>query len=252
MDFASMNKAALRSACKSARISYGGMSNDDMRAALQAFADAEAAARAADEAAVADRAGYLASLGEFGEGESAADATCPHCGVNHKDNGMTTPDDMGVNEFQDRTLHQLGTQHAEFACMGCGGEWGPVREPYVAPRKPSTKEIRGAGLKIQKDRVERNGIKQPSVGGACRSVWDACSEMQGLQDTPLTVKQVKEHAVTMGWNENNAVIEFYRWRKWVAPTQAELEAAAPDADLNAEGDPVDGAPADADAGHAGA
>ena len=235
MDFAAMNKAALRTACKDARISYGGMSNDEMRAALQAHRDAIAAERAEDEAAVADRATYLASLGEFGEGTNDEDAACPHCGINHKGNGMTTPDDEAMirngalSTSSDKTLWEAGEQHAEFACMGCGGEWGSVREPYVAPKRTSSKPT-GTGLKIEKDRVMRNGIKQPSIGGACRSVWDACAEMQALNpDTPLTVKQVKEHAATMQWNVNNATIEFYRWKKWAAPTAEELLAveAAP-------------------------
>jgi hypothetical protein len=30
----------------------------------------------------------------------------------------------------------------------------------------------------------------------------------------------------MGWNENNAVIEFYRWKKWSAPTMEETLAPA--------------------------
>lgn len=232
MDYASMNKTALRAACKDARISYGGMSNEQMRAALQTNAHILATDAEREAAQIAARAEYLASLGRFGEGETEEDAVCPHCGINHVDNGMTTPDDTGANT--DKTLHQLGTQHAEFACMGCGGEWGAVREPYVAQKRAPVQNP-GTGLKIQKDRVERNGIKQPSVGGACRSVWDACSEMQALApDVPLAVKQVKAHAVTMGWNENNAVIEFYRWRKWVAPTQAELAAVAPAPEAPAE------------------
>lgn len=238
MDFASMNKTALRAACKDARISYGGMSNEQMRAALQTAADAKAQEAALEEAAVANRAEHLASLGEFGEGTCAEDAVCPHCGINHVDNGCVTRNDEAANK-PGVTLHMEGMNH-HFECMGCGGGWGDVAAPYSKPTRAPVQNP-GTGLKIQKDRVERNGIKQPSVGGACRSVWDACSEMQALTpDVPLAVKQVKAHAVTMEWNENNAVIEFYRWRKWVAPTQAEL-----DADLNAEGDPQDGVPAEA-------
>ncbi len=171
----------------------------------------------------------LSTLGEFGMGSNAETAACPHCGINHTDNGMLRADDFAPNS--NFTLHQLGLQHAEFSCMGCNGEWGPVREPYVVPES----KARGKGLRIQKDRVERNGIKQPSLGGACRSVWDACTEMQALDPTkPLAVKQVKEHAVTMGWNANNAVIEFYRWKKWSAPTPAELEAVAPATEVPAQ------------------
>lgn len=237
MDFASMNKTALRAACKDARISYGGMSNEQMRAALQTNAHILATDAEREAAQIAARAEHLASLGRFGEGETEEDAVCPHCGTNHFQNGYQTADSL----TGDGVKHELEHQ---FVCLGCNGEWGPKVEA-PAPKPTRTSKPTGTGLKIEKDRVERNGIKQPSVGGACRSVWDACSEMQALTpDVPLAVKQVKAHAVTMEWNENNAVIEFYRWRKWVAPTQAELEA-----DLNAEGDPQDGAPAEVPEGY---
>jgi hypothetical protein len=160
MDYALMNKVALRNACKTARISYGGMNNDAMRDALQAHYDTPA--------------------------------------------------------VQDAP---------------------PAVQDTAKPA--TTKEVKGTGLKIQADRVERNGIKQPSIGGACRSVWDACTEMQALDPaTPLKVKQVKTHAVTMGWNENNAVIEFYRWKKWSAPTVEEMLAAKFENGL--EMDPTEG------------
>lgn len=216
MNFAEMNKTALRSACKEARISYGGMSNDQMRAALEAHH-----APAVQDAPVQDTPEIdLAALGKWGKMVDDT-AACPHCGINHIENGYTTPDDYAANS--ERTLHEEGAQHAEFQCMACNGEWGPVRPPYSA-----TPPVKGKGLKIEKDRIERNGIKQPSLGGACRSVWDACTEMQALDPaTPLKVAKVKEHAATMQWNVNNAVIEFYRWKKWSAPTEAELAAVAP-------------------------
>jgi hypothetical protein len=175
MELSNMNKVALRNACKTARISYGGMNNDAMRDALQAHYDTLA-------------------------GEP-----------------LDTPT----------------VQDAPPAVQDA---------PYTAPKPATTKEVKGTGLKIQADRVERNGIKQPSIGGACRSVWDACTEMQALDPAaPLKVKQVKAHAVTMGWNENNAVIEFYRWKKWSAPTVEEMLAApAAKFENGLEMDPTEG------------
>lgn len=273
MELSNMNKLALRNACKARHISYGGMTNDDMRAALQAAVDAElAAVQAEQEAAfnaeqleLATQAAELeaqnnriaaflqgdrhletsegeygfwtqtedgpvwtrvdiASLGLYGLGGDEDTARCPHCGTNHMHNGYQTAESLSGDKVQ----HGL---RAEYVCLGCNGEWGPA--VVVAPKPASTKTVKaGTGLKIQVNRIERNGIKQPSIGGACRSVWDACTEMQALNPaTPLKVKQVKDHAVTMGWNENNAVIEFYRWKKWAAPTLAEVQA---DADADAE------------------
>lgn len=276
MELANLNTTQLRNACKANRISYGGMSNDGMRAALQAAVDAQLAAVAAEQeaavnavAAAAQEVAYagmvardrlatflesdrslernedetgfwtqtdegpvwtrvdIASLGLYGCGGDEDGARCPHCGTNHMQNGYQTAESLSG----DNVKHGL---KAEYVCLGCGGEWGPqVSAPKPAPvaSKPT-----GTGLKIQKDRLERNGIKQPSLGGACRSVWDACAEMQihlAAGQVQLKVAHVKEHAKTMEWNINNAVIEFYRWKKWAAPTPAELEAvpAAPEAPL---------------------
>lgn len=216
MDFDSMNKTALRNACKTARISYGGMTLEAMRAALREHAAQVQPETVQSDAPVLheEHKVQLDTLGLYGMGDEH-NPVCPHCGIDHIDNGFTTPDTPGANELQGRTLHQLGQQHAEFACMGCGGEWGPVRDAYVPvkPVQPASK-----GLRIQKDRVERNGLKQPSAGGMCRAVWDWCS----AQSEPPTAKQLKAAAAEHGWNANNASIEFYRWRKWAAPTAEEL------------------------------
>lgn len=229
MDFASMNKTALRNACKEARISYGGMSNDAMREALQARADAAAQAAVDAETAVLVRNEELAAMGKLGAGDDHVGAICPHCAIDHISNGLVTRDDEAANK-PGVTLHMEG-MNAKFECMGCGGQWGDIVAPYTKPAKQNSRAT-GTGLKIEKTRVERNGIKQPSIGGACRSVWDACTEMQALDiSKPLTVKQVKAHAATMGWNENNAVIEFYRWRKWSAPTADETFTAVVTQDI---------------------
>lgn len=71
----------------------------------------------------------------------------------------------------------------------------------------------GKGIKIEKDREERNGVKRPSIGGACRMVWDYLDDVVAAGATP-TIKQVKATAEEYGWNVNNASIEFYQWRKF--------------------------------------
>ena len=82
----------------------------------------------------------------------------------------------------------------------------PVKEaaPVVEP---------GKGIKIEKDRPEQNGITKPSIGGKCRAIWDACDLMWANNDVP-TVKSVRDLAAEKGWNVNNAVIEYYQWRKF--------------------------------------
>ena len=71
----------------------------------------------------------------------------------------------------------------------------------------------GTGIKIEKDRPEQNGIVRPSVGGKCRAIWDACDALHAKGTMPMP-KVIKELAQENGWNENNAVIEMYQWRKF--------------------------------------
>lgn len=60
----------------------------------------------------------------------------------------------------------------------------------------------------------RNGVRKP-IRGLCADVWAACTELHNADtDTPPTLAQIKERAVQMGWNINNATIEFYGWRKF--------------------------------------
>lgn len=155
MDYAAMDRSALRAACREHGISYGKLTVPEMRAALEA--------------------------------------------VQPEVQPEVPQDDTPVVQEQ-----QVAPQ------------------PEV-PREPAAAPVVQKGLKIQKDRIERNGIKQPSAGGLCRAVWDWCSAQA---DAP-TAKQLKEAATQHGWNANNASIEFYRWRKWAAPTAEELAAVQP-------------------------
>lgn len=84
----------------------------------------------------------------------------------------------------------------------------PVPE---APAVPAPEAPAHKGLVIEANRPMQNGIKCPSAGSACRAVWDFC--WSAAPAIP-TVAQVKAHAVKMGWNVNNASIEYYCWRKY--------------------------------------
>ena len=140
--------------------------------------------------------------------DEVADSNCPGCGI-HLSNGLLTPDDEVANK-PGITLHMEGMNHA-YECMGCGHQFGPESAPYVAPEssKPT-----GTGLKIEKDRVEQNGIKRPSIGGKCRAIWDALDAYRAETGELPTSKTVKELAADEGWNPNNASIEYYQWRKF--------------------------------------
>lgn len=149
--------------------------------------------------------------------EDAADKTlvaecghtnCPGCGV-HLSNGVMTYDHL---ESEEGPVKAYSLQKHEFSCMGCGAEWGNVvAEPQAAPATVAT----GTGLKIEKVREERNGLKRPSVGGVCRAIWDFCDAHQASTGFVPTAKEIKAAAEVEGWNANNASIEYYNWRKFM-------------------------------------
>ncbi|QIW90718.1 UNVERIFIED_ORG: hypothetical protein GCAPEGMB_00399 [Vibrio phage V07] len=85
---------------------------------------------------------------------------------------------------------------------------------------PKTVKLFGRGIKIEKNREERNGIKRPSIGGACRAVWDECDRIHAETGLVPMPKQLKAWAREVGANENNAVIELYVWRKFMGFTKS--------------------------------
>jgi len=98
------------------------------------------------------------------------------------------------------------------------GEQPAEETPAEQPAAPAPKQVdrhSGNGLKIEKNREERNGVKRPSAGGKCREIWDYLDEVyEGGKGVMPTAKLVKEAAEQCDWNPNNASIEFYQWRKF--------------------------------------
>lgn len=58
----------------------------------------------------------MAEIGFYGLGSSDDTAECPHCGVNHVDNGYADAAD--------------GFDHTH-NCLACGGGWGPVADGFA-------------------------------------------------------------------------------------------------------------------------
>lgn len=65
----------------------------------------------------------LDTLGLYGTGSNEENAVCPHCGINHIDNGYQTAD--GIADAG-------GTCEREYVCLACGGEWGPKVQGFAA------------------------------------------------------------------------------------------------------------------------
>ena len=96
----------------------------------------------------------------------------------------------------------------------------PVKA-HTEQAAPASKELAGKseakntgkGIKIEKGREERNGIRRPSVGGKCRAIWDWCDSVI-LNNGIVDAKTIKAVSEANGWNINNAIIEMYQWKKF--------------------------------------
>lgn len=204
MTFATMSKEELRNAMRAAGLSYSKMTNDDMRVALTA--NARKLADEKNDAELMERCGHVC---------------CPSCGV-HLSNGLLSCEDEsmrrmgGLSISSGRTLRDTGEMTKEWECMGCGHQFGADVQP-TKRTAPAPDGHTGTGLKIEKNREERNGVKRPSAGGKCRAIWDtldayvADPDNEGQQPTSKIVKAIAEEE---GWNPTNAMIEFYNWRKF--------------------------------------
>jgi len=85
-------------------------------------------------------------------------------------------------------------------------EASTVREPAAAEPKTGRKPKKGAAPKVPRE--ERNGVKRPSPG-KCLEVWEYLDQHADMKPSDL-----KPVAVEKGWNQNNALIELYQWRKF--------------------------------------
>lgn len=133
-------------------------------------------------------------------------------------------DHVGVSYAKKANLETLQALHAQAVADGLldaptdsappadAPAETPAEAPTPAPAADPTPT--GAGLKIEKDRPEQNGVKRPSAGGKCRAIWDALDAYRAETGELPTSKTVKELAADEGWNPNNASIEYYQWRKF--------------------------------------
>lgn len=140
---------------------------------------------------------------------------CPQCGSTELYSGRNV---QGIVMDEDKVI---GCHHCDWEYEVpkpslltnlFGNMAGTIQVPPPPVEKPT--QPKSTGLTIEKDRPEQNGVKRPSAGGMCRAVWDACWEHQQKTGEVPTAKWVKETAAAMGWNANNASIEYYQWRKF--------------------------------------
>lgn len=120
-----------------------------------------------------------------------------------------------VEEVQTNAEEEVNAEVASLGANPFGGmTQALVSKPAQVQPESSNRESKRT-CAVEKDRPEQNGIKRPSSGGLCRAVWDKCDEMREANGGVIpTSKEVKAAAEQAGWNFNNAMIEFYQWRKF--------------------------------------
>lgn len=83
----------------------------------------------------------------------------------------------------------------------------PAKAAPAAKRAPAAKAPAEA-------REVRNGVTRPRAGGLCAAVWEALDAMHAGGVT-ITAQAVRDLATAKSWNQSNASIEMYQWRKFM-------------------------------------
>lgn len=104
-------------------------------------------------------------------------------------------------ELVEITVHK-SAQGVRFGWKAMEAPAPTAADAVVTTGKPK-KEV---APKVQ--RVEQNGVKRPGPG-KCLEVWEYLD-----QHGNMTPKDLKPVAAEKGWNENNALIEMYGWRRF--------------------------------------
>lgn len=104
-------------------------------------------------------------------------------------------------ELVEITVHKNGGE-VRFGWKAMEAPAPAAAEAVVTTGKPKKE----AAPKVE--RVEQNGVKRPGPG-KCLEVWEYLD-----QHGNMTPKDLKPVAAEKCWNENNALIELYGWRRF--------------------------------------
>jgi ferredoxin len=130
-------------------------------------------------------------------------ATCPSCGV-HLSNGLSDFEGMVDRFGSTKEAYNKGQKH-EWACMGCGHEFGKAIEPPVATaaNKPT-----------------KTGRKYPNR--AHSDIESPSDVVFGLADAMKDAKRkdVVDAAIAKGVTPNTARAAYQHWRKARGLTKA--------------------------------
>lgn len=128
----------------------------------------------------------LEQLGEFGLGDNAMNAECPHCGIDHYGNGWQMHSDE----------HKCDDML--FACLACGGEWGPkIKRRASADRQPT---LKGQRLSVVGGKDAANPFREGSKSHATFAMVQANpgKTYEELRDMGARMRTIT-HSTKQGW-----------------------------------------------------
>lgn len=144
-----------------------------------------------------DKANAAVGLGQLSAEDenlklSCGHVECPHCGI-HLSNGLG--DFEGMVDIHGSERAAFKHQQKEWACLGCGGEWG--KDIVIAPTRAASKTGRTYPNR------EKSNVAKPS-----EIVWAIADA-----DRTMLRKDVVAAAVAKGVTPNTANAAYQHWRK---------------------------------------
>jgi hypothetical protein len=120
-----------------------------------------------------------------------------------------------------KNLNEMNKAELRAACKEAGVKnYGnmttqQMREAVAATQAPVKRDVAmGTGIKIEKNREERNGIKRPSIGGVCSKIWAFCDAYLAECGRAPKLSVMKQRAELEKWDSVTTVVQYYQWRKF--------------------------------------
>lgn len=208
--FDAMGKEELRAACRTAGISYGKLNNDGMRDILirhfanetttQDYKNPEVPPAASGKV---DHTASNARIAQFMQQEAEPETTVSGAVFGSMFGAPVQPaSNCGntVKVVDGKKISSVAVK-TEVAAPRV-----PAAPKVVVPKSP--KVVR-SGYSIQKERETRNGVKRPSEGTICHSIWATYDA-----DPEMRANKLSTVALANGWDMTTCQVQFYTWRRF--------------------------------------
>lgn len=210
--FTSMGKEELRAACRTAGISYGKLNNAGMRDVLirhfanetttQDYKNPEVPL-ASELKVDAVKTLINSQISQFMQQETEPETTISGAVFGSMFGAPVQPSSNCGN-----TVKVIDGKKVSSAAVKTEVTTPrvPAAPKVVVPKSP--KVVR-SGYSIQKERETRNGVKRPSEGTICHSIWATYDA-----DPEMRASKLSTVALANGWDMTTCQVQFYTWRRF--------------------------------------